>query len=706
MYWEQLELRCRSLYTGSQAPPPQVASSSSMIGTQRGLPCRCCEQCHSHRNVIPSTYPWDGDSRFWGPVPGQATNFYSPNPVSDDNVIAVNQNNQVTTRNQRPGWSWPRLPWQRNVSQRFRQTPSSPDSQYGFSNGNNFSESTNMQSQSIQNGYSVIGGPTQYGIWGPPPPYSDPNSPARRSRYQYVHPLQCQEIIDHSNVIPQSSNLTILECHQHNSVDNHSRESLSSQHQPQLQLDNRSTIKRTNVFKPKDQYETPSDNETLRDRFSNTLPIRKVKKRSDVDVKSIGPNQKPARVNVQNIFSTSSPASAIVAQQSFAHENGIFHHDEISDQIHYCKPSLAKQKLGIENSAFVKAEKIGDAKDIEPTESEIYFADVSSCCNMSDKNDHFYDETKQHLWQCINSNTIPNNSNVIDDYLVQRFGKREASKHCHLSLSQMAEDYKKPQMNIPINLTGSRQSSIHKDISRQSVCSVDSGEKTDFTDLSPITPSSSGFSNAAYKIEENITESLNFQHVFPNSQFMQNINSKYLNILDHILMFRINSNLISDTPLSFHNSSSCTESDMLQTSTANRRIIVKPSINNESVGNCRNEIYLLPDAKYVIEKTSAAKSSSSAPLTLNYEHQDMSTSYKGKNGNNVNNQQKPQQMSSHYYLQKPKSPKNINITPIKRQSLGTSTIIENSSSNVDSGTWKIEKKITNYNKKTVLIVKH
>jgi len=55
MYWEQLELRCRSLYA-SQAPPPA-------LGPGRMLNCRCCEQCHAHRQLtLPlqaTAYPWD-----------------------------------------------------------------------------------------------------------------------------------------------------------------------------------------------------------------------------------------------------------------------------------------------------------------------------------------------------------------------------------------------------------------------------------------------------------------------------------------------------------------------------------------------------------------------------------------------------------------------------------------------------------------------
>lgn len=67
MIWEQLELRRRQAY-GRQSPPgwPPL-NGPSIIGTPRNNSCRCCEQCHSHRNMIQSGYSWDNDNRFWSP---------------------------------------------------------------------------------------------------------------------------------------------------------------------------------------------------------------------------------------------------------------------------------------------------------------------------------------------------------------------------------------------------------------------------------------------------------------------------------------------------------------------------------------------------------------------------------------------------------------------------------------------------------------
>lgn len=70
MIWEQLELRRRQAY-GRQSPAgwPSLGNGPSIIEPRNG-PCRCCEQCHSHRNVMQPSYSWDSDNRFWSPPNG------------------------------------------------------------------------------------------------------------------------------------------------------------------------------------------------------------------------------------------------------------------------------------------------------------------------------------------------------------------------------------------------------------------------------------------------------------------------------------------------------------------------------------------------------------------------------------------------------------------------------------------------------------
>lgn len=59
MYWEQLELRCRSFYQQQSGP-------SSNHGSVRGPPlppatyCSCCEECrYPSIPSGPQVYPWD-----------------------------------------------------------------------------------------------------------------------------------------------------------------------------------------------------------------------------------------------------------------------------------------------------------------------------------------------------------------------------------------------------------------------------------------------------------------------------------------------------------------------------------------------------------------------------------------------------------------------------------------------------------------------
>lgn len=340
-------------------------------------------------------------------------------------------------------------------------------------------------SVSPQNGYSVIGGP--YGVWGPPPPYSDPNSPARRGRYQYVHPNPCHSMLDQQQQQQQHipPNQPILECHQHNSsiTDSHS-EAFCVPSAGSMQAQ-RNALKRTAQFKTKENYENaPSDSDG--GRISNTLPVRKTKKRVDVAAnKSIGPNQQQPRINVQNVFNNLQGESN---NQSEASENEYNEpsHPNTEPSSTNPTPQHAKNrriKLGIENTGFQPIE-AGERGELinGNAESEVYFADVSSCCNISVKNDNYYEDAGQRR-------SVKPDKSDADDYLSQRFGKKDSSIRSRLPFPQMIpEDFEKSkQMNLPV-VPAPRTSIIPKEISRQSMCSLDSGEKTDFTDLSPATP--------------------------------------------------------------------------------------------------------------------------------------------------------------------------------------------------------------------------
>lgn len=615
MYWEQLELRCRSLYSGAPPMPPPV------IGAPRGAACRCCEQCHAHRAAMPSAYPWDGDSRFWA---GQAGNFYSPNPGGDEGMGASGNGQRNRS------WNWPRMPWQRNepspqatqpqapITQRFRGPISSSDSQYGFSNGT--SNLNDGNSVSPQNSYSVIGGP----YWGPPPPYSDPNSPARRGRYQYIHPNPCHSL--HEQHIPP--NQQIPECHQHNSsaTDSHS-EQFCQQGSAHLhaQQQQRSQAKRQAQFKTKENYEnTPSDSDGgNRDRNSNTLPVRKTKKRVDAAAnKSIGPSQPQPRVNVQNVFNNLQ-AESIDQSEASENEYNEPSHPNAEPSSKSATPQHAKSrrvKLGIENTGFqpIEAGKHGELMNGN-AESEVYFADVSSCCNISVKNDNYYEDANQRR-----SNKTDKAD--ADDYLSQRFGKKDSSIRSRLPFPQMIpENFEKStnkQLNIPV-VPAPRTSIIQKEISRQSMCSIESGEKTDFTDLSPATPTAN-FQPYPNKLVENYHQQDNFVASFPYNEPSQE---------------------------------------------AHRR----------STKNLQ-DIFLSNDSQYETIKDS--NQFETTPLTLNYELNHDVSSSSISSSSYSNNKSSPLHYS-HNGTPTNKA-KNVNVSPMKRQNLGTniSAIIQNLSSDL------------------------
>ncbi|KAF7413414.1 hypothetical protein HZH68_001903 [Vespula germanica] len=157
MYWEQLELRCRSLYGQGGPVGPPTAS------------CGCCNDC-------------GGASPWWAQTPG---NLYTPNPDL--------------------------------APSRSRGPAPSPDSNYGFhtqtrqaeTNADNAAGPYSVLNSQSSGPYSVLNTPngpytpstasysvleTPVPLWGPPPPYSDPNSPARRPQVADARPRMSKRI--------------------------------------------------------------------------------------------------------------------------------------------------------------------------------------------------------------------------------------------------------------------------------------------------------------------------------------------------------------------------------------------------------------------------------------------------------------------------------------------------------------------------------
>lgn len=353
----------------------------------------------------------------------------------------VNQNSMQT---QRPGWSWPRFPWQRSENQRFRQTPSSPDSQYGFSTNMSRLDNTNMMQS-----YTLINNPHHFGIWGPPPPYSDPNSPVRRSnRYLYN---QCQQITEHSGVViqpissqPHQSTMSTMDCTQPIvSESHHAIEQICSTPTHQTHR----TKNRMNAFKAKDAAEstTLSDSDTQHATHSNTLPFRKPRKRIDNGVKTVTSNQPASRVNIQNIFGSAQNMSI----------SGRIDNSRTYDNVAGCSSNSVRTKArpntGVDNSGYQSMEEI-----------LITSPATGSFPSNSDQ---------------------PNGNRDVFTRSRMHFPPREYEK-----LTNLNANIKHITSTSPRNANNNSSHSLPKDLTRYSICSAES-EKTDYTDVSPMTPS-------------------------------------------------------------------------------------------------------------------------------------------------------------------------------------------------------------------------
>lgn len=158
----------------------------------------------------------------------------------------------------------------------------------------------------------------------------------------------------------------------------------------------------------KDNYENTADNElqasndnsestdtsSSQDRIPHTLPVRKIKKRVDVaSVKSVAPIPNP-RTNVKQVFNSNYPEDTqkLEEEPSYHEPNLPDTNKVINSENQNCR--FLPRLQGVENAAFQKQE--NSPVKAEPTESEVYFADVSSCCNISVRNDgqdsSLYDE--------------------------------------------------------------------------------------------------------------------------------------------------------------------------------------------------------------------------------------------------------------------------------------------------------------------------
>ncbi|KAJ9575688.1 hypothetical protein L9F63_007447, partial [Diploptera punctata] len=423
MYWEQLEMRCRYLYRQQRNPHH----------------CTCCDECRYPPHQL---FPWEVmDDRYW--TPGRVGNIYSPNPGEDTGGMTMGTQRLRGQERSTSGWSWRRLPWSRGSStnngpasdhshressgsgmQNYRHATSSPDSQYGFSSHPTPAEGTAaVVSQPIEgspspynirdpHGAPIMTQPTGgftgsrtigpfYYMWGPPPPYSNP----------------------HSELNAMSGQVGLLK--------NMQRHRGMRRFQDQRRFDEFSSSSGDGVINVSDgdksviveNYVNTSEAEMAtsvsKDRISNTLPVRKAKKRIDISsVKSVA--NIPFSSESQAGSQKSSPSHFSSANNANDHYHGNGHDDELSAEESHSALVRSKDGTpaanmsprmrymshlqGVTNAAFQGQESLELQEQQgqmlcgknEPTESEVYFADVSSCCNVSVRNDgqdsSLYDE--------------------------------------------------------------------------------------------------------------------------------------------------------------------------------------------------------------------------------------------------------------------------------------------------------------------------
>ena len=261
----------------------------------------------------------------------------------------------------------------------------------------------------------------------------------------------------------------------------------------------------TEVHQSNDNSES-TDTSSCGDRVLHTLPVRKIKKRMDISsVKSVA-QASNCRANIKNVFNQKVPCFP----EEQKHEEDHDYHEPNLLEPNGAKdgqPRFLPRLQGVENAAFQKQE---SPQKTEATESEVYFADVSSCCNISVRNDgqdsSLYDEATDNQkprltsLQCThkqskienvaqnnqmqqNFQEFPTNMPEDEEYLVHRLGKRQMSTRSRLPFPLPDnEEIAMQETNENCNLS--------KDISTNSLCSSVQTPRTETSDLSsPVSPS-------------------------------------------------------------------------------------------------------------------------------------------------------------------------------------------------------------------------
>ncbi|KAJ8887942.1 hypothetical protein PR048_007426 [Dryococelus australis] len=327
-------------------------------------------------------------------------------------------------------------------AQSHRNTTSSPDSQYGFSSHPAPTEGTTPETGGGSNrGDSqvprpfVTEGSANYGqhyyMWGPPPPYSNPHShcgsPARPALgmlgpspvrgklhhpHHHHHHHHCQQGSDHRH---RSGRLRFDDF---SSSSGEGVISSTDAADKAIRLENYMNTSEAEIVASGNTTSENTDSSENKERINNTLPARKAKKRIDMTAMKSGGNF-PYGMDNQSRSQKTSPSHFAGGNNDRAmhglsgkqgcrlgdhcHDNELMLED--GEQFPISLPSnmnMVRTSEGCGSMsprmryvAHLQGQELLCNK-AEPTESEVYFADVSSCCNVSVRNDgqdsSLYDE--------------------------------------------------------------------------------------------------------------------------------------------------------------------------------------------------------------------------------------------------------------------------------------------------------------------------
>ncbi|XP_065340792.1 uncharacterized protein LOC135940053 isoform X2 [Cloeon dipterum] len=433
MYWEQLEMRCRYLYGRRPFSQHQY--------TYCGCSCDDCPRAAaaaSTSTIAPHTevfqpwpaWQWDAaEERYW--TPPRVGNLYTPNP--EDQVVQQHQQQQQQSRESTAGsnarWSW--LPWNRatlhaveapEVEQQ-RPLRTDPDSQYGFGVRAATTTATIIQTPRGHMTSTVVRPLTAQAfmtdasssyMWGPPPPYSQPpstagnsvaNSPSRQAaliaQAEQHHASLCQRQVLQSLAASPALHHMHSHCEQQTSTPSSPQNlPVSPLQSPVINARHASTLSAStyctrlraeNIQAIKSLADLPQPAVT---NAAGSLPSRKLKKKSiDAQISKVDSQE-------SEISSAISPNDSPSRKGLASSLRGLFGNMPGSPVMVHPTPRCLAQSAPTSainsplKSAPIPAVRRHCVESLKPSteaaESELYFADVSSCNGGPDSS--LYDE--------------------------------------------------------------------------------------------------------------------------------------------------------------------------------------------------------------------------------------------------------------------------------------------------------------------------